>query len=229
MFPRGCDVMRYLRSMLWLLLFLPFALGAAEGGEAERLRRENSELRAELLKLRNRLRDQELFLAAAADEGEFTSVKEREARLLTKLSLLCSDGDKLAVRIKELADEVRQVLRDLPVEAAQRARLRMLLDDLERQAGAFAALIDDPVADPAKAFRECRVLEVNRELEVVLLDLGARQGAFVGLVLRGGADKGIELRLDEVRSGVSAATVQRGKLRDIVPGMRFSAETRVKR
>lgn len=212
-----------------LLLALSGAAAASGSDEAEKLRRENAELRAELLKVRARLRDQELFMAAAADEGEFTTVKEREARLLTKLSLLCSDGDKLAVRIKELADEVRSALRELPVDAARRARLRLLLDDLERQAGAFSALIDDPAEDPSQAFRDCRVLEVNRELGVVLLDIGARQGAFVGLVFRGGPDREIELHLDEVRSGVSAATVQRGRLRDIVPGMSFNAENRIRR
>lgn len=213
-----------------LLALLPWALAAAPAeSEVERLRRENSELREALLKARTRLRDQELFLAAAADEGEFTAGKDREARLLRKLSLLCSDGDKLAVRIKELADEVRSLLRELPVDAARRARLRLLLDDLERQAGAFAALIDDPAADPAQAFRECRVLEVNRELEVVLLDIGSRQGAFTGLVLRGGPERSVELRLEEVRYGVSAATVQRGEMRNVVPGMKFGAETRLRR
>ena len=224
------DIMKILCRILVVSVLLPWSLAAAPGdGEVERLRRENVELQEELLKARIRLRDQELFLAAAADEGKFTSSGEREARLLTKLSLLCSDGDKLAVRIKELADEVRTVLRELPIDVARRARLRLLLDDLERRAGTFSALIDDPAADPSQAFRECRVLEVNRELELVVLDLGARQGAFAGLVLRGGPERSVELRLEDVRAGVSAATLQRGKLRDIVPGMSFSAETRVKR
>ena len=221
--------MKRLLRTLAVSVLLSLAPAVSGADETERLRRENAELRSELLKVREKLRDQELFLAAAADEGEFTSSKEREARLLTKLSLLCSDGDKLAVRIKELADEVRTVLRDVPVDAARRARLGMLLDDLERQTGAFSALIDDSAADPAQAFRECRVLEVNRKLEVVLLDIGARQGAFVGLVLRGAADRNIELRLEDVRSGVSAATIQKGKLENIVPGMSFSAENKVRR
>ena len=83
--------------------------------------------------------------------------------------------------------------------------------------------------DPAAAFRECRVLAVNKELGILLVDIGFRQGAFVGLVLRGGGDKKIEIRLEDVRSGVSAAAVMRGTLNDVTPGMVFNAETRVKR
>ena len=61
------------------------------------------------------------------------------------------------------------------------------------------------------------------------MDIGYRQGAFVGLVLRGGDGKKIEIRLEDVRAGVSGAVVMRGKLDDVVPGMVFNAETRVKR
>jgi len=221
---------------LLLLFFAALSLvGAAEprasadASEIERLRRENAELREQLLRERTRLRDQALFLAAVADEGEMSTSKEREARLLTKLSALCTDGDKLAVKAAEVASEIRRVLRELPLDAARRTQLNLLIDELERQAGGFAALIGDPAADPAEAFRSCRVLAVNRELGILLMDIGFRQGAFVGLILRGGADKKIEIRLEDVRSGVSAATVRRGDLASIVPGMIFNAETRVRR
>ena len=63
----------------------------------------------------------------------------------------------------------------------------------------------------------------------MLLDIGHRQGAFVGLLLRGGPDKKIVLRLEDVRAGVAAATVAEGDLSQIVPGMEFSAEKRGKR
>lgn len=227
--------MRFIKiERLMLLLFAVLTgsaamLRAADPGEIERLRRENAELREQLLRERTRLRDQTLFLAAVADEGEFSSPKEREARLLTKLSVLCSDGDKLAVKAAEVAAEIRRLLRELPVDAARRAQLNLLLDELERQAGIFAALVGDPAADPAEAFRRCRVLAVNRELGVLLMDIGFRQGAFAGLILRGGEDGKIEIRLEDVRSGVSAATVRRGELSSIVPGMVFNAESRVKR
>ena len=222
-----------MRRFLILLLFAvvcgaPTVRGD-DSAELERLRRENAELRAELLRERTRARDISLFLASVADEGEFSSSKEREARLLTKLAALCSDGDKLAVKAAEVASELRRLLREFPLDAARRAHLQLLLDELERTAGVFAALVDDPAADPAAAFRECRVLAVNRELGVALMDIGFRQGAFVGLVLRGGPDKKIELRLEDVRSGVSAAAVLRGELGAIVPGMVFNAETRVRR
>ena len=220
------------RLLLLLLVAVICGLRDARGAdssEVERLRRENAELREELLRERTRSRDQALFLASVADQSEFSSPKEREAQLLTKLSILCTDGDKLAVKASEVASEIRKLLRDLPVDTARRAHLQLLLDELERQAGVFAALVDDPVADPAAAFRECRVLAVNRELGIALMDIGFRQGAFVGLVLRGGPDKKIEVRLEDVRSGVSAAVVMRGDFGAIVPGMVFNAETRVRR
>ena len=202
---------------------------AGDDAELERLRRENAELKKQLLVERARARDQALFLAAVADEGEFSTSKEREARLLTKLSQLCRDGEKLVVKSKELADEMRRLLRELPLSAAAKARCKLLIDDLERVAGSFAASLDDPAADPANAFRSCRVLEVNRELGLVLLDIGYRQGAFVGLLLRGGPEREILLRLEDVRSGVAAAAVLKGELGQIVPGMEFGAEKRDKR
>ena len=212
-----------------LLLLGALCVRAAEESEVERLRRENAELREQLLEERTRARDQALFLAAVADEGEFSSSKEREAQLLTRLAVLCSDGEKLAVKAAEAVAEMRRLLRDLPVDTARRAQLQLLLDELERQAGVFAALVGEQPRDPAAAFRECRVLAVNQELGILLVDIGFRQGAFVGLVLRGGDGRKIEIRLEDVRAGVSAAAVMRGNLRDVVPGMVFNAETRVKR
>ena len=212
-----------------LLLFGPLCLFGAEESEVERLRRENAELREQLLRERARARDQALFLAAVADEGEFSSSKEREAQLLTRLLVLCKDGEKLAVKAAEAVMEMRRLLRELPVDTARRAQLQLLLDELERQAGVVAALVEDRPRDPSQALRECRVLAVNKDLGILLMDIGFRQGAFVGLVLRGGEDRKIEIRLEDVRSGVSGAVVMRGDLRDVVPGMVFNAETRVKR
>jgi len=224
--------MRSLRILAFSCALTALSLSAHDGAAADellRLRRENAELREQLLKARTRLRDQELFLAAAADEGEFSSPKAREARMLTKLATLCADGEKLTVKIRELIDEVRAILREAPVDTARRARMNLLLDEVERLAGAFASTLDDPAGDPAAALRECRVLEVNRELGVALVNVGSRQGAFVGLVLHGGPEKSVELRLDEVRSGVSAATLLRGDWRDVIPGMSFSAEKVIRR
>ena len=211
------------------LTLLCAAAFADEKGELEQLRRENAELKKQLLVERARARDRALFLAAVADEGEFSSPKEREARLLTKLAQLCRDGEKLVVKSKELADEMQRLVREIPLDAVAKARCKFLIDELERVAGSFASSLDDPAADPAAAFRECRVLAVNRELGIVLVDIGFRQGAFVGLVLRSGGDRKIEIRLEDVRSGVSASAVLRGELRDVTPGMVFNAETRVKR
>lgn len=213
-----------------VLLFLcPLCLFGAEESEVERLRRENAELREQLLKERTRARDQALFLASVADEGEFTTSKEREALLLTRLAVLCKDGEKLAVKAAETVTELRKLLREIPVDTARRAQLLLLSDELERQAGVLAALVEEQPRDPERAFRECRVLAVNHELKVLLVDIGFRQGAFVGLVMRGGRDRKIEIRLEDVRAGVSGAVVMRGNLRDVVPGMVFNAETRVKR
>ena len=212
-----------------LMLVCPLFVFGAEESEVERLRRENAELREQLLKERARARDQALFLAAVADEGEFSSPKEREARLLTRLAVLCKDGEKLAVKAAEAVAEMRKLWREIPVDTARRAQLQLLLDELERQAGVLAALVEEQPRDPERALRECRVLAVNHELKVLLVDIGFRQGAFVGLVLRGGNDRKIEIRLEDVRAGVSGAAVMRGDLRDVVPGMVFNAETRVKR
>ena len=221
--------MKKLVVILHCLFAAALCAFGAEESEVERLRRENAELREMLHKERQRARDQALFLASVADLGEFTSSKDREAWLLTRLSVLCRDGERLAVKAAELVTEMRRLLRELPMDTARRAQLQLLTDELERQAGVFAALVEDQPRDPAQALRECRVLAVNKELGVLLMDIGFRQGAFVGLVLRGGAERKIAIRLEDVRSGVAAAAVIQGNLSDVTPGMIFNAETRVKR
>ena len=151
-------------KVLYSIVLALCCAAAFAGGDAEleRLRRENAELKQQLLVERTRAKNQALFLAAVADEGEFTSSKEREARLLTRLSLLCRDGEKLVAKSQELADAMRMLLREMPLDAAVKGRCKLLIDDLERVAGSFALSLDDPAIDPVKAFRSCHKITEAR-------------------------------------------------------------------
>ena len=71
--------------------------------------------------------------------------------------------------------------------------------------------------NPGKV-EECRILDVNERLRVVILNVGQKHGIVPGMAWSI-KDKKEKLLIIECRPGLSAATVTDGKLKNIVPGM----------
>jgi hypothetical protein len=66
---------------------------------------------------------------------------------------------------------------------------------------------------------KCRILAVNDELQVAVLDVGFAQGVRNGLTWHAGKDRKVLLKVVSVRPLVSAAMLTKGSLKDIAPGM----------
>ena len=223
------------RLMISLLLFGCFAVSADELEEL-RLRRANEEmrrtveaqraeierLRGELDRLRRRYTKLDLWLAGVVDTGEVTPAERREELLLARLAEFSRQSSEFALATASFCEEIRKLLGELPLGAARRARLTLRLDDLESSARTIAAASEPPPRDPIAAMSGCRVLAIDRNLEVAVLSVGALDGAAAGIVFKN-ADDTIALRVIAVRRRVAAAVVIRGKLSDLSVGALLSA------
>jgi len=185
-----------------------------------------------------------LYLASLEQQRDLEYYELRIAGLLT-------DGQAI-----ETGTALRQTLADIDELLANQHRLRQeleafgrylqsVLDILEpsevlrRQiTERFAALTETMAAtagEPpsvagrggeAQARQEARVLSVNDELQIVVLDRGLDHGVKPGsrwLALNDGKLAG-RLQVIEARSTVSAAVMTEGRLRDLGPGAEVRRE-----
>ena len=76
--------------------------------------------------------------------------------------------------------------------------------------------------DPIAALRNCRVLAIDRKLEVAVISVGALDGVAPGIVFKNAAGT-ITLRVVAVRRRVAAAVPTEGSLADLAVGAEFSA------
>ncbi len=77
-------------------------------------------------------------------------------------------------------------------------------------------------SDTGRVLRDCRVLTVNNELGVVVLNAGHRHGVRAGSIwtVDTGRKRPLRLRLVEVRHALSAGIVVDGRIGYAVPGLR---------
>ena len=75
-------------------------------------------------------------------------------------------------------------------------------------------------------FRKCRILEVGDNEEIVVLNAGYRDGIRVNMTLKVPGETECLLRVIAVRPFVSGAVLERGRLRDLSPGMEVLAPGR---
>ena len=227
--------------MIRLAAFLPafFLLslrGADDALETIQLRRRNEELRrlcdernaeierlrAELAKVQSRCTKLDLWLAGVADTGEVTPAERREELLLIRLSEFSRQGSELALGTVAFCDEIRKLLAEIPLGAARRARLSLRIDELESAARTFVAAAENALHDPIAALKNCRVLAVDRKLEVAVLSVGALDGVAPGIIFRNAAGT-LKLRVVAVRRRVAAAVSAEGNLSDLAVGVELSA------
>ena len=215
---------------------LPLAGGSVEErAEALRLRRENAamrqrlqeneveikRLREETLAIHRRYRNLDLWMASVADTGKFVASGEREELLLEHLSELSRRGTALALQGSGFCDEMRRIIKTLPIGAAQQARLSLKLDEIDTASRDFIAVAEPPAADAIAVLQQSRVLAVNRELKVVVLSVGAVDGVAMGVIFKN-RDASTELKIIAARAKVSAAIVSKGDISAVRVGEVFS-------
>lgn len=188
-------------------------------GELLRLTRENRELRKKLLDAEKEIGEYRLWLGSLTVDHRKMLATEREKRSLFILDELAKRGNSLSISALAVHEECRKLLAELPLGPVRKAQVELRLDELERAAGAFAALTVPSDSGAGNS----RILAVDKELKVVVLSAGAGAGVFPGMIFSAKSRKNLKLRVIAVRFDGALAEIVSGRIHEFVPGMEMSA------
>ena len=118
--------------------------------ELERLTGLLAQKESELRKIR-------IWMSNLSADSRQTTVSEREERLLHGLKILSDASNSMVLKTMELADLLRPRLNALPLASADRVRLVMALEDLERSAARVNAIADGAGAKEDKQIGRAHV------------------------------------------------------------------------
>lgn len=163
------------------------------------------------------------FLAGTADTRGIQDSAAREKQLVAILDALCKESNKLAVESSELASEILAILPDSGVSPARAARLRLKIDEVQRQAGKVALRTESAKKTPAELLAKCRILTVDRTNRIVAIEAGSSSGAFKGMVFKNIPGGNVTLKIVMTRPDISAAIVTAGNIDQLSAGMTVSA------
>lgn len=203
---------------------------AAEPLSPDALKQENERLRAELIDIRERyelqskeLRAIRLSAAGIVETLTPTYLSAREAELLDTLVLLQNTCRNMLLKSAALCDMIQKSLPQMKLDGVESARLKLAADELSEWNGTLAVLLTP--RRPEKGFDNCRILEINPELGVAILDVGYRNGARVNMCLTAGeGERAIPLRIVAIRPWVSAAETSPDRIGELGVGMQVRAE-----
>ena len=198
---------------------------------AETPAEENARLRRELLKQQqetdrlsaalaareNELRQIRVWLAYAQADGRIADVSKREQRLLTNLKVLADCAGELVLKSMDFSEILRPKLNTLPLGSAERIRLVMALESLERTAARVNAVSGMVPGKGNEELRQVRVMAVRSELNMAVISAGALHGVFPGMTFVT-PDGKVRLRVAEARPFVSGVIPVEGSLSALVPG-----------
>jgi hypothetical protein len=197
----------------------------------ERLASDNERLKTELDQRETVIRLLTENLAVARTESELFQKQWREAQLRAQALGVNFADDSARQTQRQLVESVRalylaEVERQRLVEQLQKlldavqkqgdiagelARTKALLAAAEKPATSEAGKMGEVVGQAAGTLGAARVLDVNPDLRLVVLNVGLLQGARIGMpliVLRG--DRVIaELKIVDVRQRVCGALIER--------------------
>ncbi len=145
------------------------------------------------------------------------------AEVLAGLAVRQAEAQKLTQGVREFGRCVQMVLDTINAGEALRKEVQAKFAGLVRTCDRLEALPPLVAGRGGEVGvpRECRVLSVNRELGVVVLDAGSSLGMRAGSSWRvmDGEKAAVRLRVVELRPGLSAAVPVEGRLPAIAPGM----------
>lgn len=200
----------------------------------KRLEEENFVLQGELLEIRKELEKQNrenlalrLWLAGVPAEGTVRKDGRREEQLLKSMGFLLQSGSELALKTTAFCEEVRALLREMPIGKVRQADILLKLDFASDAARRMIGLTEYGLAGKENdgTLKKCRILAVNRELSIAVLSVGSAKGAFPGLIYRTGKNGATRLRIVSVRPFVAAAAVLSGNIADLAPGMEAATDS----
>jgi hypothetical protein len=194
-------------------------IAAAPDSEIERLRRENRELRENLLKSERELAGYRMWLGNIAFDHTQMTFPERETRLLALLEEVSRRGNALSMSALSVREECLKLIAELPLGPARKAQVELRLDELERASMDFASLTIPKSSD----IGSCRILAVDHQLKVVVISAGSGNGVFPGLIFTAAKNKNLKLRVIGTRFEGAVTEIISGEVRDFTPGMEMSA------
>ena len=209
---------------------LAVALGAFSPA-AETPAEENARLRRELLKQQqevdrlsaalaakeNELKRIRIWLASVQADGRISDVSEREQRLLSNLKVLADCAGELVLKSMDFSELLKPKLNTLPLGSAERIRLVMALESLERTAARVNAVSGMVPGKGDDELRHVRVMAVRSELNMAVISAGALHGVFPGMTFVT-PDGKVRLRVAEARPFVSGVIPVAGSLSTLAPG-----------
>ena len=207
--------------LLWAFVALP---GKNTGAELRHLKtktelqqQEIERLTALLAEKERELKKLRIWMDNISADSRFTTVSDREQRLMHALKILADSSGNMALKTMELAELLRPRLNALPLASSDRVRLVMALEDLERSAARVTSIADTASASEDRLLKNVRVAAVRSELNMAVLSAGALQGIFPGMTFVT-ADGRIRLRVLETRSMISGAVPIAGDINTLTPG-----------
>ena len=217
--------MKKIAAVLQVLILGAFSLSAETPAE------ENARLRRELLKQQqevdrlsaalaakeNELRQIRIWLASVQADGRISDVSEREQRLLSGLKVLADCSGELVLKSMDFSELLKPKLNSLPLSSAERIRLVMALESLERTAARVNAVSGMVPGKENGELRQVRVMAVRSDLNMAVISAGALHGVFPGMTFVT-SDGKVRLRVAEARPFVSGVIPVAGSLSTLVPG-----------
>ncbi len=159
----------------------------------------------------------QMSIAASLAEGDKKSYNKESAELLKALMEVSGKGEKLVLASAEFCDFVEILFDKKDITDVEKVRAKFRMDKLRSTAEIFHARIKTP--PKGTLFKSCRILAVNDKLQIVVLGVGSVYGMRNGIIVRGGKNKEILLRVIAVRPFISGAIVTEGSIEKLSPGM----------
>ena len=199
-------------------------------GKYRGLEKDHELLRKELIEITKNFQAQnesyrrlQLSIAATIASSKMEAASFREGQLVQTLNDVFDNGRKLALQSIEFCEIVDSLLKQMPIGKVRKAEINLRAEDLKRGARKLNTLADLKVRQ--KPVNRCRILAVNKDLQVVVLPVGSVHGVFIGLNYYAGKKKEL-LRIITVRPFVSAAIPDKGNIESLAPGMEVISDAK---
>ncbi len=163
----------------------------------------------------------QLSIAATIASSKMEAATFREDQLVQTLGNVFDNGRTLALRSIEFCDIVDSLLKQMPIGKVRKAEINLRAEELKKGARMLNTLAD--LTFRQKPVNRCRILAVNKDLQVVVLPVGSIHGVSIGLNYYTGKKK-VRLRIIMVRPFVSAAVPEEGNIESLASGMEATTD-----
>ena len=197
-------------------------------GQYRGLEKDHGLLRKELIEITKNFQTQnesyrrlQLSIAATIASSKMEAATFREDQLVQTLGNVFDSSRTLALRSVDFCDLVDSLLKQMPIGKVRKAEINLRMEELKKGARKLNTLAD--LTFRQKPVNRCRILAVNKDLQIVVLPVGSIHGVSIGLNYYTGKKK-VRLRIIMVRPFVSAAVPEEGNIESLASGMEATTD-----